>query len=114
MPSAGRPDRNPPSGVSTSSSRPQLLRRADRAGRQHRLRALDPPARTRRNRLSRVSQNFIRPETIPAANAHVWGNGEAASADRIRFVAPSSAIVVLGPLPDSLLILGLLLEQETE
>ncbi len=110
-----------------------------------------------RSRLSWVSQNFIRPETIAAANArivaaqnalpiaHIWGAGEVASADGIRFVAPSNAIhagpnpkyfgagrgityynlvsdqftglnavVVPGTLRDSLLILGLLLEQETD
>ena len=110
-----------------------------------------------RSRLSWVSQNFIRPETITSANArivaaqnalpiaHVWGTGEVASADGVRFVAPSSAIhagpnpkyfgagrgityynlvsdqftglnavVVPGTLRDSLLILGLLLEQETD
>src|SRR3954453_6672171 len=102
-------------------------------------------------------ENFVRPETIAAANAkivaaqnalpiaHIWGSGEVASADGIRFVAPSSAIhagpnpkyfgagrgityynlvsdqftglnaiVVPGTLRDSLLILGLLLEQETD
>jgi TnpA family transposase len=116
----------------------------------------DQPALSR-NRLSWVSQNFIRPETIAAANArlvaaqnalpiaHLWGRGEVASADGIRFVAPSSAIhagpnpkyfgagrgityynlvsdqftglnavVVPGTLRDSLLILGLLLGQETD
>jgi TnpA family transposase len=110
-----------------------------------------------RARLSWVSQNFIRPETIAAANvrivaaqnalpiARIWGGGEVASADGIRFVAPSGAIhagpnpkyfgagrgityynlvsdqftglnavVVPGTLRDSLLILGLLLEQETD
>ena len=63
----------------------------------------DQPALSR-NRLSWVSQNFIRPETIAAANArivaaqnalpiaHVWGNSEVASADGIRFVAPGNAI----------------------
>jgi len=116
----------------------------------------DQPALSRA-RLSWVSQNFIRPETIAAANArivaaqnvlpiaHVWGSGEVASADGIRFVAPSSAIhagpnpkyfgagrgityynlvsdqftglnaiVVPGTLRDSLVILGLLLGQETD
>jgi TnpA family transposase len=116
----------------------------------------DQPALSRA-RLSWVSQNFIRPETIAAANArivaaqnalpiaHIWGSGEAASADGIRFVAPSSAIhagpnpkyfgagrgityynlvsdqftglnavVVPGTLRDSLVILGLLLGQETD
>jgi TnpA family transposase len=117
---------------------------------------IDQPALSR-TRLSWVSQNFIRPETIAAANArivaaqnalpiaHIWGTGEVASADGIRFVAPSNAIhagpnpkyfgagrgityynlvsdqftglnavVVPGTLRDSLLILGLLLEQETD
>jgi TnpA family transposase len=115
----------------------------------------DQPALSRA-RLSWVSQNFIRPETIAAANARIvaaqnalpiarlWGGGEVASADGLRFVAPSGAIhagpnpkyfgagrgityynlvsdqftglnavVVPGTLRDSLLILGLLLEQET-
>jgi TnpA family transposase len=110
-----------------------------------------------RARLSWVGQNFLRPETIAAANAHlvaahnqleiarIWGSGEIASADGIRFVAPSTAIhagpnpkyfgigrgityynlvsdqftglnavVVPGTLKDSLLILGLLLDQETD
>ena len=116
----------------------------------------DQPALSRA-RLSWVSQNFIRPDTIAAANArivaaqnalpiaHIWGGGEVASADGIRFVAPSSAIhagpnpkyfgagrgityynlvsdqftglnavVVPGTLRDSLIILGLLLGQETD
>lgn len=110
-----------------------------------------------RARLSWISQNFIRPETIAVANARIvaaqnalpiaqiWGSGEVASADGIRFVAPSSAIhagpnpkyfgagrgityynlvsdqftglnavVVPGTLRDSLVILGLLLGQETD
>ncbi|HST90649.1 MAG TPA: Tn3 family transposase, partial [Brevundimonas sp.] len=116
----------------------------------------DQPALSRA-RLSWLSQNFIRPETIAAANvrivaaqnalpiARLWGGGEVASADGLRFVAPSGAIhagpnpkyfgagrgityynlvsdqftglnavVVPGTLRDSLLILGLLLEQETD
>ena len=116
----------------------------------------DQPALSRA-RLSWVSQNFIRPETIAAANArivaaqnalpiaNIWGSGEVASAGGIRFVAPSSAIhagpnpkyfgtgrgityynlvsdqftglnaiVVPGTLRDSLVILGLLLGQETD
>lgn len=110
-----------------------------------------------RARLSWIQQNFIRENTITAANrrlvaaqnalpiARIWGAGEVASADGIRFVAPSHAIhagsnpkyfgigrgityynlvsdqftglgamVVPGTLRDSLLILGLLLDQETE
>lgn len=116
----------------------------------------DQPALSR-GRLSWVSQNFIRPETIATANArivaaqnalpiaHIWGSGEVATADGIRFVGPSSAIhagpnpkyfgagrgityynlvsdqftglnavVVPGTLRDSLVILGLLLGQETD
>jgi hypothetical protein len=69
----------------------------------------DQPALSRA-RLSWVSQNFIRPETITAANAclvaaqnalpiaHTWGSGDVASANGIRFVAPSSAIHA-GPNP---------------
>jgi TnpA family transposase len=111
----------------------------------------------RRDRLSWISQNFIRPETIAAANATIvaahirlpivahWGTGEVASADGMRFTAPASAIhagpnpkyfgqargvtwynmisdqfsglgatVVPGTLRDSLVILALLLDQETE
>ena len=114
-------------------------------------------AALRRDRLSWVGQNFIRPETIAAANAAIvsahsrldivqhWGAGEVASADGMRFVAPSSAIhagpnpkyygqergvtwynmisnqfsgltgaVIPGTLRDSLVVLALLLEQETE
>jgi len=116
----------------------------------------DVPA-LRRERLAWVSQNFIRPETIAAANARIvsahtalplvkiWGAGDVASADGMRFTAPSSAIhaapnpkyfgqsrgvtwynllsdqfsglngiVVPGTLRDSLVLLALLLEQETE
>jgi TnpA family transposase len=116
----------------------------------------DVPA-LRRDRLSWIGQNFIRPETIAAANAAIvaahsrlpivgqWGGGEVASADGMRFVAPASAIhaganpkyfgqgrgvtwynmisdqfsglgsiVIPGTLRDSLMVLALLLEQETE
>ena len=69
----------------------------------------DVPA-LRRERLTWVSQNFIRPETIGAANARIvsshaalplvkiWGAGDVASADGMRFTAPSSAIHA-GPNP---------------
>jgi TnpA family transposase len=110
-----------------------------------------------RARLSWVAQNFVRDETIAAANARLvaaqnalpiarlWGDGEIAAADGVRFVVPSqtihagpnpryfgigrgityynlmsdqftglNAVVVPGTLKDSLAILGLLLEQETE
>lgn len=110
-----------------------------------------------RGRLSWVAQNFVRDETIAAANARLvaaqnalpiarlWGDGEIASADGVRFVVPSrtihagpnpryfgigrgityynlmsdqltglNAVVVPGTLKDSLIILGLLLGQETE
>ena len=116
----------------------------------------DLPA-LRQSRLSWVNQNFIRPETLNVANARIvsahrelpitthWGDGQIASADGLRFVAPKSAIhagpnskyfgrgrgitwynmlsdqysglgamVVPGTLRDSLGILALLLEQETE
>jgi hypothetical protein len=57
----------------------------------------DLPA-LRRDRLSWVNQNYVRDETLVAANAllvaaqngiplaHAWGGGEVASADGIRFV----------------------------
>ncbi len=110
-----------------------------------------------RARLSWVAQNFVRDETIAAANARLvaaqnalptarlWGDGEIASADGVRFVVPSrtihagpnpryfgigrgityynlmsdqftglNAVVVPGTLKDSLVILGVLLGQETE
>jgi TnpA family transposase len=116
----------------------------------------DVPA-LRRERLAWVGQNFMRPETIAAANARIvsahatlplvklWGAGDVASADGMRFTAPASAIhagpnpkyfgqargvtwynllsnqfsglngiVVPGTLRDSLVLLALLLEQETE
>lgn len=59
----------------------------------------DVPA-LRRARLSWVSQNFIRNETLTETNAclvagqnriplvHQWGGGEVASADGLRFVVP--------------------------
>ena len=111
----------------------------------------------RREHLAWVTQNFIRPETIAAASARIvsahaalplarlWGAGDVASADGMRFTAPASAIhagpnpkyfgqsrgvtwynlmsnqfsglnaiVVPGTLRDSLVLLALLLEQETE
>lgn len=122
----------------------------------------EPLARTdspalRRRRLSWVSQNFIRPQTLSAASAMIvsvhsqlpitqnWGDGKVASADGMRFLAPKSAIhagpnpkyfgrgrgvtwynmisdqysglgasVVPGTLRDSLAVLALLLDQETE
>ncbi len=59
----------------------------------------DVPALTR-DRLDWVQQNYLRPETLTAANARLvaaqnaiplaqhWGGGEVASADGIRFVVP--------------------------
>lgn len=116
----------------------------------------DIPA-LRRPRLSWVSQNFIRNETLTEANAclvaeqnriplvHEWGGGEVASADGLRFVVPVrtlhagpnpkyfgyergvtyynlvsdqftglNAIVVPGTLGDSLSLLAVVLEQQTE
>lgn len=123
---------------------------------------LEPIARPdipplRRDRLSWLGQNFIRPDTIAAANAAIVaaharlsivehrGKGEVASADGMRFTAPANAIhaganpkyfgqkrgvtwynmlsdqfsglgalVIPGTLRDSLTLLALLLEQETE
>ena len=69
----------------------------------------DVPA-LRRSRLSWVSQNFVRNETITEANAslvaaqnniplvHAWGGGEVASADGLRFVVPVRTIHA-GPNP---------------
>jgi TnpA family transposase len=116
----------------------------------------DVPA-LRRSRLSWVKQNFIRAETLTAANsslvaaqnavplARSWGGGEVASADGLRFVVPVrtihsgpnpryfgrergvtwynlasnqftglNAITVPGTLRDSLHLLAVVLEQETE
>jgi TnpA family transposase len=111
----------------------------------------------RRSRLSWVNQNYIRNETLTAANAclvaaqnriplvHYWGGGEVASADGLRFVVPIrtvhagpnpkyfgmghgvtyynlvsnqftglNGIVVPGTLRDSLVLLAVVLEQQTE
>jgi TnpA family transposase len=110
-----------------------------------------------RGRLLWVDQNYVRDETIMAANsilvsaqnrielAHAWGGGEVASADGMRFVVPVrtvhaganpkyfgrgrgvtwynmisnqftglNAITVPGTLRDSLVLLGVVLEQQTE
>jgi TnpA family transposase len=111
----------------------------------------------RASRLSWCDHNFVRQETIQAANATIvnahskleitkhWGNGHVASADGLRFIAPKSAIhagpnpkyfgrgrgitwynmlsdqysglgatVIPGTLRDSLALLALLLDQDTE
>ncbi len=111
----------------------------------------------RRDRLSWVSQNYLRDETLTAANArlvaaqngiplaHAWGGGEVASADGLRFVVPVRTvhagpnpkyfgigrgvtyynlvsnqftglhgITVPGTLRDSLVLLAVVLEQQTE
>jgi TnpA family transposase len=116
----------------------------------------DIPA-LRRARLSWVSQNFIRNETLTETNSCLvaeqnriplvrkWGGGEVASADGLRFVVPVrtlhagpnpkyfgyehgatyynlvsnqftglNAIVVPGTLRDSLSLLAVVLEQQTE
>lgn len=116
----------------------------------------DIPA-LRRERLAWVDQNYLRNDTLIAANAvlvaaqhrvalaHSWGGGEVASADGIRFVVPVrtvhagpnpkyfgvgrgvtwynlmsdqcsglNAITVPGTLRDSLILLAVVLEQETE
>jgi Tn3 transposase DDE domain len=64
----------------------------------------------RRDRLSWVSQNYLRDETLTAANArlvaaqngiplaHAWGGGEVASADGLRFVVPVRTVHA-GPNP---------------
>lgn len=122
---------------------------------------IDPLIRTDilalRDRLAWVNQNYVRDETIIAANAklvaiqnslklaHIWGGGEVASADGLRFVVPVktihagsnpkyfgigrgvtyynlvsdqftglNAITVPGTLRDSLVLLSVVLEQETE
>ncbi|MDQ3232466.1 MAG: Tn3 family transposase [Pseudobdellovibrionaceae bacterium] len=116
----------------------------------------DVPA-LRRERLSWIDQNYIRDETLTAANArlvtaqnqialaHAWGGGDVASADGMRFVVPVrtvhaganpkyfgqgrgvtwynmlsdqfsglNGIVTPGTLRDSLVLLAVVLEQETE
>ena len=110
-----------------------------------------------RSRLGWVKQNYIRADTLTAANAKLvaaqnsidlvkaWGGGEVASADGIRFVVPIrtvhagpnpkyfgrergvtyynmtsdqytglNGVVVPGTLRDSLVLLSVVLEQETE
>lgn len=69
----------------------------------------DIPA-LRRDRLSWVNQNYIRQETLTAANgrlvsaqneiplAHEWGGGDVASADGMRFVVPVRTVHA-GPNP---------------
>lgn len=116
----------------------------------------DVPA-LRRDRLSWVSQNYVRDETLALANArlvafqnrialaHAWGGGEVASADGQRFVVPVrtvyagpnpkyfgvgrgithynlvsnqytglNAITVPGTMRDSLILLAVVLEQQTD
>ena len=116
----------------------------------------DIPA-LRRDRLSWVNQNYIRNDTITPANAclvlaqsriplaRVWGGGDVASADGMRFVVPVrtihagpnpkyygigrgvtwynmmsdqytglNGIPVPGTLRDSLVLLAVVLEQQTE
>lgn len=64
----------------------------------------------RRDRLSWVSQNYLRDDTLSAANAilvsaqsqlelaQIWGGGEVASADGMRFVVPVRTVHA-GPNP---------------
>jgi TnpA family transposase len=116
----------------------------------------DVPA-LQRDRLSWVDQNYIRDDTLTAANAmlvaaqsrlamaNLWGGGEVASADGMRFVVPVRTvhagpnpkyfglgrgvtwynlmsdqfsglndITVPGTLRDSLILLAVVLEQQTE
>jgi TnpA family transposase len=113
-------------------------------------------AALKRDRLAWVRQNYIRHETLTEANAilvsvhnrlelsHIWGGGEIASADGMRFAVPVrsvhsgynpkyfgrrrgltwynlisnqfsglNAITVPGTLRDSLVLLAVVLEQET-
>ena len=114
-------------------------------------------AALKRDRLSWVDQNYIRQETLTAANAmlvakqsriplaNAWGGGEVASADGMRLVVPVrtvhagpnpiyfgigrgltwynllsnqfsglNAIAVPGTLRDSLILLAVVLEQQTD
>jgi TnpA family transposase len=132
-----------------------LLSEACNTGLEPLIRA-DTPA-LRRDRLAWVRQNYIRDETLTAANvvlvreqsklalARLWGGGEVASADGIRFVVPVrtiharpnpkyfgigrgltlynvlsdqfsglNAIPVPGTLRDSLVLLAVMLEQQTD
>jgi TnpA family transposase len=116
----------------------------------------DVPA-LKRDRLSWVDQNYIRDDTLTAANAmlvaaqsrlslaNLWGGGEVASADGMRFVVPVRTvhagpnpkyfglgrgvtwynllsdqfsglndITVPGTLRDSLILLAVVLEQQTD
>ena len=116
----------------------------------------DVPA-LKRDRLVWVDQNYIRDETLTAANvilvsaqnqiplAKQWGGGDVASADGMRFVVPVrtvhaapnpkyfkqgrgvtwynllsnqrtglNSVTVPGTLRDSLILLGVVLEQQTE
>jgi TnpA family transposase len=116
----------------------------------------DVPA-LKRDRLSWVDQNYLRDDTLTAANAmlvaaqsrldlaHHWGGGEVASADGMRFVVPVRTlhagpnpkyfgvgrgvtwynllsdqfsglndITVPGTLRDSLILLAVVLEQQTD
>ena len=116
----------------------------------------DVPA-LKRDRLSWVNQNYVRDDTLTAANAtlvatqsrlavaNLWGGGEIASADGIRFVVPVRTvhagpnpkyfgigrgvtwynlisdqfsglndIIVPGTLRDSLILLAVVLEQQTD
>jgi TnpA family transposase len=131
-----------------------LLSEACNTGLEPLLRS-DTPA-LRRDRLAWVRQNYIRDDTLTAANtvlvhvqsglelARIWGGGEVASADGVRFVVPVrtihagpnpkyfgtgrgitlynllsdqfsglNAIPVAGTLRDSLILLAVVLEQQT-
>ena len=132
-----------------------LMAQACNTGLEPLVRA-DVPA-LKRDRLSWVDQNYLREDTLGAANAllvsaqarlalaNLWGGGEVASADGMRFVVPVRTvhagpnpkyfgvgrgvtwynllsdqfsglndITVPGTLRDSLILLAVLLEQQTE